>query len=161
MHEHDHATSVPRGALIAMAALVALSIFAAGYVRMTGGYTVAAPDAVPVISIQLRFEDRADGGIRVLNASDGTTIKEMAPGTHGFVRGMLRGLARDRYVHGVGPMPAFELTRWSDGRHSITDTATGTVLHLAAYGFNNVKEFASLLPVEGAGKAATNREDTR
>jgi putative photosynthetic complex assembly protein len=87
-------------------------------------------------------------------------VSNIEPGGNGFIRGMLRGLARDRYVHGVGSEPAFRLIRWSDGRHSITDTATGTVLHLAAFGFDNVKEFAKLLTV-GQQATATLGQETR
>ena len=79
-------------------------------------------------------------------AADPEPIAELAPGTNGFIRGLLRGLSRDRMVHQVGADVPFTLTRWSDGRYSITDPATGSVLHLAAYGFANVQEFAAFLP---------------
>jgi len=161
LHDHDHAPTVPRGALIAVAVIIVLTMAMAGTVRLTGNNIVAAPEATPVVSRDLRFEDRSDGGIRVVDAADGTVVKDLEPGTNGFVRGMLRGLARDRRVHGVGAEPAFTLTRWSDGRHSITDTATGTVLHLAAFGFNNVKEFATLLTAGQQTKATTNREENQ
>lgn len=161
LHDHDHVTTVPRGALIAAAVLIAFSIVLAGAARITGNNTVAAPEATPVVSRDLLFQDRADGGIRVVDAASGRIVKELPPGSNGFVRGMLRGLARDRLVHKVGPEPAFTLTRWSDGRHSITDTATGTVLHLAAFGFENVKEFATLLTAGQQAKAAINREENQ
>ncbi len=104
------------------------------------------PPAEIVESRDLRFEDRADRGINVIDAETGVVVAELAPGTHGFIRGMMRGLSRDRRVHRVGPEVPFTLARWSDGRHSLSDPSTGNVLHLAAFGFANVKEFADLLP---------------
>ena len=164
MHDH-HQESIPRGALIAMAALIAVSICAAGVTRLTGNHTVNPPPAKAVESLDLRFSDRADGAIVVIDATNGSVIEVLAPGTHGFVRGILRGLARDRKVHGVGAEPAFTLTRWSDGRHSITDPTTGTVLHLAAYGFANVAEFSSMLssddPSTPGALMVKNREVTQ
>lgn len=146
-HAADHrANDVPKGALIAVGVMIAFSIAAAGLTRLAGDYTVAPPPAVAEDSRTLIFQDRADRGIAVIDGATGARIADLAPGTHGFVRGLLRGLSRDRQVHRVGPEVPFTLTRWSDGRYSITDPATGSVLHLAAYGFGNVKEFAAFLP---------------
>ncbi|WP_051244356.1 photosynthetic complex assembly protein PuhC [Thalassobaculum salexigens] len=148
---------VPRGALIAAGILVAFSIALAGATRLQGGHTIAPPAAETVESRALIFQDRTDRGIAVLDAASGEVIADLAPGTHGFVRGMLRGLSRDRYVHGVGAEIPFTLTRWSDGRYSLSDPATGSVLHLAAYGFANVHEFATFLPGP-AGTTAQMKE---
>ncbi len=159
MHS-PHRESVPRTALLAMAAIVAFSVLAAGVTRLTGNYTVAPPPAQAVESRELQFADRPDGGITVTDARDGSVVETLAPGTHGFVRGILRSMARTRKVNGVGSEPAFTLTRWSDGRHSIEDPTTGTTLHLAAFGFGNVAEFASMLsgspqPHQGRSTLAT------
>lgn len=142
---------VPRGALVAAGVMIALSISAAGVTRLAGGYVVDPPPASPAESRDLRFEDQPDRGIAVYDAGTGTLVASLEPGSHGFVRGLLRGLSRDRLVHRVGPDVPFTLTRWSDGRHSITDPATGSVIHLAAYGFGNVQEFASLLQAATTG----------
>lgn len=154
---------VPRGALIAAGILVAVSIALAGAVRLEGGYTVAAPAAEKAESRALIFQDRADRGIAVLDGTTGAVIADLAPGTHGFIRGMLRGLSRDRFVHGVGADVPFTLTRWSDGRYSLSDPATGSTLHLAAYGFANVHEFAAFLPgpAEQASRPAAQPKETR
>ena len=109
----------------------------------------------------LRFADRSDRGIDVIDAASGAVVAELAPGTHGFIRGMMRGLSRDRRVHRVGPEAPFTLARWSDGRYSVTDPSTGNVLHLAAFGFANVKEFADLLPAATATASLGEREVRR
>jgi putative photosynthetic complex assembly protein len=63
----------------------------------------------------------------------------------GFVRGVMRGLARERRMHGIGAEPVFVLTAWSDGGLSLTDTATGRVIELGAFGPDNRKTFARFL----------------
>lgn len=159
MASAHRANDVPRGALIAAGVMIALSISAAGVTRLVGGYVVDPPPARPAESRSLRFEDQPNHGIAVYDADTGVLVASLDPGTHGFVRGMLRGLSRDRLVHRVGPEVPFILTRWSDGRHSITDPAIGSVLHLAAYGFGNVQEFASLL--EAATARSTPSKEVR
>jgi putative photosynthetic complex assembly protein len=68
------------------------------------------------------------------------------PGTGGFLRGVLRGFARDRKLRGLGEEAApFALTRWADGRLSVTDPATGRYVDLGAFGPDNWKAFAQLL----------------
>ena len=155
--------AVPRGALIAAGILVAASVTLAGLARLDGGQSVAPPAAEQVESRALIFRDRADRGIAVLDGATGAAIADLAPGTHGFIRGMLRGLSRDRFVHGVGGDVPFTLTRWSDGRYSLSDPVTGSVLHLAAYGFANVHEFAAFLPgpAEQAPQAAAQPKEAR
>lgn len=146
MTTQHRSNDVPKGALIAAGLMIAFSIATAGVTRLTGDYTVEPPAAVAADSRDLLFQDTPDRGIAVFDGATGERIADLAPGTHGFIRGLLRGLSRDRMVHQVGSEVPFTLTRWSDGRYSITDPATGSVLHLAAYGFNNVQEFAAFLP---------------
>lgn len=146
MTTQHSSNDVPRGALIAAGLMLAFSVATAGVTRLSGGYVVEPPAAVAADSRDLLFQDTPDRGIAVFDGATGERIADLAPGTHGFIRGLLRGLSRDRMVHQVGSEVPFTLTRWSDGRYSITDPATGSVLHLAAYGFNNVQEFAAFLP---------------
>jgi putative photosynthetic complex assembly protein len=64
----------------------------------------------------------------------------------------LRLLGQNRELHTkAGREAPFTLTLWSDGKLSLSDTATGDTLELAAYGPTNAKTFAQLLPT--AGKA--------
>ncbi|WPZ36822.1 photosynthetic complex assembly protein PuhC [Thalassobaculum sp. OXR-137] len=150
---------LPRGALIAAGILVAVSIALAGATRLEGGYIIAPPAAEQAESRALIFRDLPDRGIAVIDGTTGAPIADLAPGTHGFIRGMLRGLSRDRFVHGIGADVPFTLTRWSDGRYSLSDPATGSILHLAAYGFANVHEFAAFLP--GPAEKAVQQKEAR
>ena len=93
----------------------------------------------------IRFEDRADGTVAVIAAEDGRVIETMSPGTNGFVRIVMRGLARDRYANGLDEGPPFTLTRWADGRLTISDTVTDRRIELTGFGKDNVNAFANLL----------------
>ncbi len=58
------------------------------------------------------------------------------------------------------PAIPFHLTRWSDGRLTIDDTATGQLIELEAFGHTNEDAFARLLdlspPLGGKLIAATS-----
>lgn len=135
--------SLPRGALLAAASLVTLTIAGAAFGRLAG-QTTAAPSAAAVETRQLRFADRADGAV-VVTESDGDLVSVVAPGTNGFLRGVVRGLAQERLRRDVGDETPFELTRWSDGRLSLTDPVTDRHVYLEAFGPSNVAPFAALL----------------
>jgi putative photosynthetic complex assembly protein len=135
--------SLPRGALVAAAGLIVLAIAGAAYGRL-GGHTTAAPAAAAVETRELRFTDRADGAV-VITEDDGDLVSVVAPGTNGFLRGVLRGLAQERLRRDVGAETPFKLTRWSDGRLSLTDPVTDRHVYLEAFGPSNVAPFAALL----------------
>jgi putative photosynthetic complex assembly protein len=143
---HSHGdTVIPRGVLLGAAALVALTIALAGTARLTGlGATrVVAPPTVE--SRDLSFADQADGSISVRDAATGQLVAEVAPGTNGFLRGTLRGLARERRQFGVGEAPPFRVARTAEGRLLLIDTATHRIVDLGAFGASNVGAFAGLL----------------
>lgn len=104
------------------------------------------------VSIDLRFEDLPDGGVAVRRAEDAATVAVLAPGTGGFMRATLRGLARDRKRGDLGPDQPFRLSAWTDGALSLEDRATGRTLDLRAFGPTQVEAFARLLPASGEDK---------
>ena len=69
----------------------------------------------------------------------------LAPGTNGFARGVLRGLARERRRSDIGMEPPFRLARWSDGRLTLEDPTTGRRIELGAFGPTNAEVFAALM----------------
>lgn len=91
--------------------------------------------------------DRADGAVILADAGSGTPALVIAPGEDGFMRGTLRGLARDRHLRGLGPEQPFRLVVWNDGRLTLDDTATGRRLDLLAFGQSQAEAFARLLPI--------------
>jgi putative photosynthetic complex assembly protein len=111
---------------------------------------VEPPSAAPLQSRDLRFADMPDGGVAVTDARDGTTVATIAPGTGGFVRGAMRGLARDRKRDGGGGDEApFRLAAWSDGRFTLEDTVTGHAIDLQAFGRTQAETFANMLNTRG------------
>lgn len=118
------------------------------------GLTVApipgarAPDVTVPVRAERVFHaaDRIDGGVVLTDAASGREVLVVAPGEDGFLRGTLRGLARDRRLRDLGPDAPFRLIAWSDGRMTLDDTATGRRLDLLAFGQTQVEAFARLLP---------------
>jgi putative photosynthetic complex assembly protein len=136
---------VPRGALIGAAGVIAVALVSAATAQLTGFTASPEPESTRVESLALRFEDRPDGGIAVLSAKDDSVIEILPPQSNGFIRGALRGLVRQRKLQDMGSAAPFKLTRWADGRLSLTDTATEERIYLDAFGRTNRNAFAELL----------------
>lgn len=142
--------SFPRGALFGAATLISLTLLSAAAARVSGIGTTRMPDSSPVESRELRFEDRQDGAVVVSEAATDRVVEVLPPGTNGFVRGTMRGLARERRRQDVGARQPFRLTRWADGRLSLEDPSTDRRIDLGAFGPTNVGAFAALLTAQGA-----------
>ncbi len=133
----------PRGPLLAAGALVVAVVVAVAAVRLSGA-EIRAPDAPAVVTLQLRFEDRPDGGIAVIRATDNVLVDTIT-GQSGFVRGTLRGMARERRRQDFDNGPPFELIGRADGRLTLRDPSTGRIVDLESFGPVNASEFARLL----------------
>jgi len=148
-----HAESMPRGVLIGAAALLAFALFAVFFGRSADVGGVHMPKAQPYQTLLLNFTDQADGGIAIVDASNGVVLSNVAPGTNGFLRSTMRGFARARMLSGIGQEAPIALTRWSDGTLSLMDDKTGRRVDLDAFGPNQSETFARLFP---APKAAAH-----
>lgn len=144
MSDPHRDSAFPRGPLLGAGALVAVSLMAVTLVRVTGLETTFHPAPVEVAR-ELRFTDRPDGGVAVYDAADDTIVQVLEPGTNGFIRATLRGLARDRRPLGVGAETPFRLAERTDGRLTLEDPATGRLIELTAFGSTNATAFARLL----------------
>jgi putative photosynthetic complex assembly protein len=136
--------SVPRGALLAAAGVIGLALSAAALGRLTGPVATAPPSTV-VQSALLRFDDRPDGSVAILDPARNTQVAVALPGTNGFLRATLRGLARERRSEDIGAHAPFRLTRWADGRLTLDDPTTQRHVELEAFGITNMEAFARLL----------------
>ena len=105
-----------------------------------------------MVTRDLVFTDRGDGAVVVRDAASGATVEVLIDGVpgNGFVRGVMRGMARDRRSRGIGMAPPFELTLWRNDTLTLTDKATGRAIELGSFGADNRAAFAALLQ----GKAA-------
>jgi putative photosynthetic complex assembly protein len=143
---------MPRGVLICAGMLIAFALVSASVGRLLGLGTVHAPAANAVQSLALRFEDQANGSVLVRDADDGAVIYTIAPGTNGFMRATLRGLAQERRRSDVGDEAPFRLVHWDDGRMTLDDTTTGRRVALEAFGPTNAQAFAQLFSARGGAR---------
>jgi putative photosynthetic complex assembly protein len=141
----EHDINVPKGALIAAAALVLFALTATATARLTGiGISHMTPPAM-LESQELNFEDGQDGSVLVFDAGDHKLLHSLPPGDSGFVRVVLRGMARERKLAAIGAQPPFRLARFENGQITLTDTATSKVIDVNAFGSNNLAAFARLM----------------
>jgi putative photosynthetic complex assembly protein len=142
---------VSRTGLIAAISLVfiALALTTASRVsQILHPAPLDVPAVAPASSIELVFLDEPDGSVQVRRSDDRSLVQVIKPATGGFVRGVMRGFARDRMVRGVGSTPPFRLALSQGGQLSLTDLATGRVTVLEAFGSTNRAAFASMLPAQ-------------
>lgn len=153
-HAHSHENTVPRPALIAAGVLVGFSLLMTAAVQIGWLERSAVPSAerteaavAPLEQRSLLFADGADGSVVITEASTGEEVGMIAADSEhgGFIRGVLRGLARERRMYDVGSEPPFTLTLWQDGSMSLVDDATGRSVELGAFGPDNRAAFAVLL----------------
>jgi putative photosynthetic complex assembly protein len=131
--------------LLAVGGLVLATLLAVTVVQLTGVGATRVADAPAVSVRQFTFEDRRDGGIDVRRADTGQVVHSVAPETNGFLRGTMRGLARERKRMGVGPERPFDLIGRADGRLTLVDPSTGRRVDLGSFGPDNSAVFAALM----------------
>ena len=134
---------VPRRMALAALGATALLVAGLGTLRL-GGYRPTSSGGTPQAVRALRFVDRSDGGIDVVDAASARVI-DQAHGEQGFLRGTLRGLARERRRRQLGSDAPLELQRRADGRLALLDPATAERIDLDAFGPDNVAVFARWL----------------
>ena len=147
----------PKGALIAAAGLVVAGVVSAALGRYADIGVTRMPTSIAIETRDLQFTDRSDGAIDVFDHASGQHIGIVAAGGDGFVRGVLRGLARERKREGVDKAPPFQLIRYADGRMAVADPTTGREVDLGAFGPTNYSAFKDLFESARAQRAqATN-----
>ncbi|UVO50829.1 putative photosynthetic complex assembly protein PuhC [Sphingomonas sp. SUN019] len=153
MSKHDHDNMLPRGALYFAGGLVIFALAATATARIANITPAASPAVLraetkdaPIASRHLRFVDRGEGAVVITDTQTGQIAHIVKAGEEtGFIRGVMRGLARERRMHGIGNTPPFVLTQWRDGQLSLDDSATGRSIELGAFGNTNRAAFAALL----------------
>lgn len=139
----------PRWVLWATACLLAFTIGGVALVRITGN----GPDQLAAASIGerlLRFEDRAGGGVAVIDGATGQLLTTMT-GEQGFLRGAIRALARDRNARKIGAEQPFKLIARTDGRLTLFDPVSGQRVDLESFGPSNAGVFAPFLTMQPQG----------
>lgn len=138
--------SFPRWVLWTVGFLLLFSLVSVGLVRITGN----GPDQLAAAVLDerlLRFEDRSNGGVAVIDGSTGKLLTTMT-GEQGFLRGAVRALARERTSRKMGSEQPFQLISRTDGRLTLFDPATGQRIDLDSFGPTNAGVFASFLSMQ-------------
>lgn len=154
--KHDHSNMLPKGALMLACGLVVASLAATSAARIAQLPPAAVPatvradeNAKVIVTRSLRFIDRADGAVVIEDVNAKQVAGTVQPFTEsGFVRSVMRGMARDRRLRGLGADAPFELTLWNNGQLSLIDTASGRSLELGAFGPTNRDAFMALLAIK-------------
>jgi putative photosynthetic complex assembly protein len=134
---------LPNWALILIAAVLTGSLAAVAVVRI-GGTEIREADAPAVKVRALRFEDRTDGSVDVIDHARGDVIANLS-GEQGFLRGAMRAMARERIRAGGTRTQPFDLIARADGRLTLVDPVAGTRIDLESFGPTNSAVFARLL----------------
>lgn len=137
----------PRLPLIGAITVVCVAILGVAAARLSG--VSASPgffEGSPVASRMLTFLDEADGSISVRDADSGKHVARVAPGTNGFLRGALRGMARARKRDGGTMATPFILQRWPNGHLTLEDPVNGIRIDFFAFGPTNARVFSAFLP---------------
>jgi putative photosynthetic complex assembly protein len=149
---HSHDPTVPRGALIGAAVMLAfvLALTAAvsfGFIARSADPQAerAAQNIAAAQVRELRFADRADGAVVVSDAQSGEVVQVIAFGEGGFLRATMRRLIKSRTAKGIGPQPPFKLTLWENGALSLSDPSTGREAEIIGFGPDHKKIFAQML----------------
>jgi len=141
---------IPRRAVLGAFAVLALTFAGAAAVRLSGA-SIREPDARTVARRDLRFADRPDGGIAVIDAASGDTL-DVVHGEQGFLRGTLRGLVRERKRRGLTSAEPLRLIARADGRLTLADPSTGERIELESFGPSNVAVYARWLELPSVSK---------
>jgi putative photosynthetic complex assembly protein len=129
--------------LVVTGAVLLFSLVSVGLVRITGN----GPDQGAAAGKEerpLRFEDRPDGSIAVIDGRSGQLLSSVQ-GEQGFIRGALRALTRARKAQGLGPEQSFQLIARHDGGLTLFDPMTNQRVDLDSFGPTNAGSFARLL----------------
>ena len=133
-------------ALFVVTVLVGIILLVANAVQ--SGKSETQADASVIAKKTRFFRDLPDGSVGVISASSGKMIAQVE-GQAGFVRGILRALARERRIQQITSDDAFELMSRSDGRLTLVDLATGNRIDLESFGRDNAAQFAAFLNSAG------------
>ena len=135
----------PTVPLAAATSLIVIALVAVGWMRVTGETPGGNRDYEIAASVELRFEDREDGSLVVIDAADDAVVEVLDPGTNGFLRGALRSFARHRRAVDAGSDIPFSIRRTVAGRLVLHDLATGEEIDLRAFGPTNAGAFGRFL----------------
>ena len=99
------------------------------------------PPARVLIQRDLVFSLPPDGSVEARDARSGALVARVAPSDRSFVQGMIHGLQVARRVNRVDPAAPLRIAALSDGRLTLSDSETGTVVDIEGFGPDNAASF--------------------
>ncbi len=136
----------PKGVLIAVAALIGFTIIMISVARLTGFMMPQEPVTAELYARDISFVEQDDGSMFVIDVDTDELIQTLPPGSEGFIRGVLRSIARQRNGYEAPLSEPLHLARRENGSLTLEDPVTGILLDLRAFGETNEAAFASLIP---------------
>ncbi len=136
---------IPRFILRAAGALILFAFLSVMIGRATNTGLVLTPEATAVETRALHFANAPTGEMAITDDVSGQLVALLSANGDGFIRGVLRGLARGRAVTRTTGGDVYVLTRYDDGRLSIADPVSGARFDLNSFGPDNLEAFARLL----------------
>lgn len=143
-----------RRAAQAAIALVCVTLVLVVGARLTGVAARYEPKGATLASIELLFTDEPDGVVAVFDAADGSRLLEYGENEGVFVRAVMRSVARQRRMRGLGPETPVRLARLEDDALWLIDPASGAQFYLGAFGPDNEAAFAAMLERDGPIRTA-------
>lgn len=144
MSAHNDEIGMPKGALLAAASVVLFALAIATTARLTGIGVSKTPEAPVAQSRELRFSETEDGRLLVFEPGGTSPVGVLGRDHHGFVRVVLKGLARERMLHETDRGSPVRLVSLTDGRRLVEDPTTGRSINLRAFGAGNAEAFTML-----------------
>jgi len=129
----------------AIGAIVIMTVATVAAMRLSGFTPDSSIDSPVVHEVALRFVDIEGGEVHVFEQTSGSRIAILEPAQDSFVRGVMRGMARERRSRDIDMKPPFRLVSYEDGSMIIEDPAVGMHINLVAFGPTNIGSFHTLL----------------
>jgi putative photosynthetic complex assembly protein len=129
--------------MLLMAAAAVSSLLLVATVRWSGAPVPQQFDSPVIHSRALQFADTASGAVAVRDAQSGAEVA-LFHGEQGFLRGVLRAMARERKLRSADRLAPLLLQNHADGSLTLFDAATGERINLESFGPTQRATFAQL-----------------
>lgn len=138
---------------IGIVLMATLAMSAATVGRQKGVVETLSESAINPVTHEMQFiaTDMDDRTILIEDAANGTELEIVTRDSNGFIRGALRGLARERTLRGISSGEPFRLRLWQDGTLVLDDPATGQIVALNGFGQDNAMAFGKYLMTSTGG----------
>ena len=149
----QHLKPIARRGLLAIAAMVLLSVVAVFSIRLFGTLPSTAATWHVEEGRTIVFRDGEDGVVRIEDATTSDLLATIERGELGFVRTALRAAAYSRRLHNIPAHEPMVLGLTANGRMILQDPSTGRAIGIDAFGKSNVGQFETVLKKLGIERA--------